>query len=576
MTSGSVIVENVFQGQNFIVVEGRISEGRVNEARSVKITILCNGKTFDETVMELSSRPKNSSSSDTDSPVHFRCALPLYNRLNDIADAVQLHVHGKIECQHKLNRPLPTFEIFGAFESFDDKWLVGWVYAPTASNDQNQVFVSIDDSIKIPIELDIARPDLNLQTVRDSRTIGFKIATQSLFAAAAGMVTGYRHNENGETKFSLIVGNLVLQTVAIKLQNETDGRIEKFQDSKIIGWAVDQPQRDVPPNVDLYINGTYYATVKASKNRSDLRRRGKAERWGGYEFGGIRDLPTVGQTIEVAVRPENSGKQFSGAIKEITNYSSRLLNVLALSLPTLERYPSVSVIIPVYNAPYELDVCVSSIIANTTVPARLLIINDASPDPRIKTILHKWSCFNNIEIYENSTNLGFTRTVNRGVELAGSDDVIFLNSDTVVPPRWIEQLAFAAYSQERVGTVTPLSNNAGAFSVPEGNISNYAPSDFDVSAMNRIVGQNSYFFLPAAPTGNGFCLYVRRELLETVGALDEVRFPRGYGEENDLCMRGLQAGFKNVIDDRTYVYHKRSASLAAKKTNFMLKADKTY
>ena len=41
---------------------------------------------------------------------------------------------------------------------------------------------------------------------------------------------------------------------------------------------------------------------------------------------------------------------------------------------------------------------------------------------------------------------------------------------------------------------------------------------------------------PDMPTGVGFCLYVRRALLDAIGTFD-LAFGAGYGEENDFCLR---------------------------------------
>ena len=41
----------------------------------------------------------------------------------------------------------------------------------------------------------------------------------------------------------------------------------------------------------------------------------------------------------------------------------------------------------------------------------------------------------------------------------------------------------------------------------------------------------------AVPTTVGFCLYVRRAALDQIGGFDAEAFGRGYGEENDFCMR---------------------------------------
>jgi glycosyltransferase involved in cell wall biosynthesis len=74
---------------------------------------------------------------------------------------------------------------------------------------------------------------------------------------------------------------------------------------------------------------------------------------------------------------------------------------------------------------------------------------------------------------------------------------------------------------------------------------------------------------PSVPTGNGFCLYIRRDCLEATGGLDEAAFPRGYGEENDFCMRAGRIGWRHLIDDRTIVFHARSASFGAEKARLL-------
>jgi glycosyltransferase involved in cell wall biosynthesis len=64
-------------------------------------------------------------------------------------------------------------------------------------------------------------------------------------------------------------------------------------------------------------------------------------------------------------------------------------------------------------------------------------------------------------------------------------------------------------------------------------------------------------------------MYVRRACLDDIGLFDAAAFPRGYGEENDFCMRACAAGWRNVIDDATYVFHERSQSFGSEKTTLM-------
>ena len=93
---------------------------------------------------------------------------------------------------------------------------------------------------------------------------------------------------------------------------------------------------------------------------------------------------------------------------------------------------------------------------------RLLYIDDASTDDRVAPYLAQLAAStDNIEVVTNDHNLGFVATVNRGFKERPDDDIILLNSDTQVPPRWVQSLLVAA-ADPTVATVTPLSDNAGA------------------------------------------------------------------------------------------------------------------
>jgi len=229
---------------------------------------------------------------------------------------------------------------------------------------------------------------------------------------------------------------------------------------------------------------------------------------------------------------------------------------------------NIAVIIPVYNAAEALADCLASLVKYTVVPCRFIVIDDASSDSAVLRLLDEYRELPSFECYLNSSNLGFTKTVNKGVALSGSDDVVFLNSDTQVTSGWLGRLRYAAYRQADIGTVTPFSNNAGAFSAPLAGF-NEVPSNFDIANYGRAVAQSSKRIYPEVPTGNGFCLYIRRACLDDVGALDEEAFPRGYGEENDFCMRAGLKGWRHVIDDATYIHHERSASFGEQKTELM-------
>ncbi|MFC0266581.1 glycosyltransferase [Kushneria aurantia] len=227
-----------------------------------------------------------------------------------------------------------------------------------------------------------------------------------------------------------------------------------------------------------------------------------------------------------------------------------------------------AVILPVYNAVEEVEVCLAALIRNTRTACRIIVIDDASPDPAVAALLAQYRDVWPFECYRNAHNLGFTATVNRGIALAGRSDVVLLNSDTEVTPGWLRRLRMAAWSQSRVATVTPVSDNAGAFSVPEQG-TNALPNGVSFDSAGLGLAQTALRHYPSVPTGNGFCLYVRRDCLDAVGALDADAFPRGYGEENDFCMRAGRDGWCHLIDDATFIHHVRSASFGEQKTALM-------
>lgn len=237
----------------------------------------------------------------------------------------------------------------------------------------------------------------------------------------------------------------------------------------------------------------------------------------------------------------------------------------------LEEYFSnnkISIIIPVFNALEDFKLCIESVLKHTKITYELIIVNDCSTDPRVNEYLSTFSNDTRFSIIENESNKGYVESVNVGIN-ASQYDVVLLNSDTIVTHRWLQKLRAAAYSNSKIGTVTPFSNAAGAFSVPVIGVVNEIPTHLTLDSMAKLVEYCSSLDYPEVPTGNGFCMYIKRKLIQDIGGMDSIQFHRGYGEENDFCMRALKAGWINIIDDSTFIYHKRSASFSDEKNELM-------
>ncbi len=183
----------------------------------------------------------------------------------------------------------------------------------------------------------------------------------------------------------------------------------------------------------------------------------------------------------------------------------------------------VSIVVPVYNSPEELQRCVDSVFLHTKTPFELILVDDCSPDPAIGVLLEKYKAANAVRVLRNPINLGFVRSANAGMR-ASQQDVVLLNSDTEVTPRWLQKLTIAAYSDPKVATVTPFSNAAGAFSVPEIGVDAPIPFPFTILKMARLTERLSSHAYPWVPTGNGFCMFIKRQVLAEIGDFDEAEF----------------------------------------------------
>ena len=224
---------------------------------------------------------------------------------------------------------------------------------------------------------------------------------------------------------------------------------------------------------------------------------------------------------------------------------------------------NIDIVVPIYNAYKFTEECIKSIIENTDLSKHtLLLINDKSPDENISPMLLKYKEENrdkNIVVLENEQNMGFVKTVNKGMQYS-DNDVILLNSDTEVTKRWLDKIQECAYSNQYISTVTPLTNNGTIASVPNFGVDNELPENMTLKEYAEMIEKISKNRYPELTTGNGFCMYIKRNVIEELGLFDDETFGKGYGEENDFCYRALDHGYTNVLCDNTFIYHKGTQS----------------
>ncbi len=249
------------------------------------------------------------------------------------------------------------------------------------------------------------------------------------------------------------------------------------------------------------------------------------------------------------------------------NVNPELVKTTGMQLP-LPTHP-VDIIVPVYRGLDDTRCCIESVLqSDCSTSWRLIIINDCSPEIAVSEWLRAIALTDSrIELLENTENLGFVATVNRGMAMSEANDVLLLNSDAEVANNWLDRIQRAAYSSPRVASVTPFSNNATICSYPRFCMPNDLPAGHDTASLDKVFAEHLAGQTVTVPTGVGFCMYIRRECLAEVGLFDVANFGKGYGEENDFCVRAQLADWSHLHALDTFVRHAGGISFGDSKND---------
>ncbi len=220
------------------------------------------------------------------------------------------------------------------------------------------------------------------------------------------------------------------------------------------------------------------------------------------------------------------------------------------------------VVVPVYADASVTKTCLESVLSlSGEALARVLVVDDCSPDPAVAAALEEVrSADPRVVVLRNERNLGFVASANRGLALR-QRDVVLLNSDTRVTEGWLDELLEAAYAHDRVAAAVPLSNNGTLCSVPR-FCEGADPAALEAAPLRLSELEPRFTELP---TGVGFCLLMRHQVLNMIGGLDPA-YGRGYNEENDWSVRAQQLGYVVLRANRALVFHLGEVSFGEERT----------
>src|SRR5262249_47987764 len=149
-----------------------------------------------------------------------------------------------------------------------------------------------------------------------------------------------------------------------------------------------------------------------------------------------------------------------------------------------------------------------------------------------------------VVVLRNETNRGFAAGCNQGLAAACGDYLVLLNNDTEVTAGWLDGLvAWALSDWPHVGLVGPVTSYAAP--PQEGRVESRTPQELAAFAARRRAEHAGKALVVERLVG--FCLLVRRDVLERLGGGLDEQFALGFFEDDDLCVRARAAGFRLLV-----------------------------
>lgn len=232
----------------------------------------------------------------------------------------------------------------------------------------------------------------------------------------------------------------------------------------------------------------------------------------------------------------------------------RSVAIAAIPPAASESMGLTSIVMVTFNQLALTQACLQSIAACTPEPYEVIVVDNASTDGTVEFLKVQPS----VRLIENASNLGFPKAVNQGLRVIRGRQIVLLNNDCVVTPGWLGRLLAPLAEDLNTGLVGPVSNRVSG--EQEVNV-DYT----DLESLRAFARQWSLAHERQWQETDrlvGFCLLIRREVIDQVGWLDE-RFGMGNFEDDDFCLRARLAGYRCLIARDSFVHHEGHATFRA-------------
>lgn len=234
----------------------------------------------------------------------------------------------------------------------------------------------------------------------------------------------------------------------------------------------------------------------------------------------------------------------------------------------------ISIIIVHYNTDKETKECLESLEdlkTNQNFKYDVILLDNASKIP-----LKLKKKYKQTELIRSDSNLGFTGGNNLAIKYAldkhNSDYILLLNNDTIIEPNFLKNLYKSAKDNPKAGLLTPKIyfeknfefHKSDYSSKDKGKVIWYAGGSIDwqhLVADHRGIDEVDYGqFDQVAKVdfATGCCLLITREIIETVGLLNDKLFL--YNEDVDYSLRVRKAGYDLLFCPESIIWHKNAGS----------------
>lgn len=232
-----------------------------------------------------------------------------------------------------------------------------------------------------------------------------------------------------------------------------------------------------------------------------------------------------------------------------------------------------------YNVKFFLEQCIRSVYQSKDgLDIEIIVIDNHSVDGSVQLIREK---FPEVVLIENKENVGFSKANNQGIRIAKGKYVLLLNPDTILQEDTLRKCFDFMEKHPEAGALgVRMFDGKGNF-LPESKRGLPTPmvafyKIFGLSKLfpkSRIFGQYHLTYLDnnqiqAVDVLSGAFMFIRKEVLDKIGGLDEDYFM--YGEDIDLSYRITKAGYKNYYFPETSIIHYKGESTKKSSVNYVI------